>query len=146
MSPHLLRVAAWFVGLISAALVANAGFECWHASNSFGIRVEVADCAVHAASPGQANSVEYVLINDGSDPVRLLGGDARCFANCCFGPKLDDLPTIPPGGQASVPYELFVRTPGEPFAAESTLFLQCHGQVISLRVTVSGTALVAAPR
>jgi hypothetical protein len=144
MSLRSFSVAPWLIGLGSVALLGFAGYSAWDATRAPAVRVEVPDLVMDGASVG-ANTVEYVLVNDSSEPVQLLGGDAHCFAGCCYGPKLDDLPTIPPGGRAVVPYEVNVRQAGEPFAAESTLFLLWRGRLEKLKVTVSGTAAAASP-
>ncbi len=139
-----LAATASLIGLTSAALLAYGGYGAWDAARVPPLRVETPDLALGNATAGTITAVEYVVVNDSSEPVRLLGGDAHCFANCCFGPKLTDLPTIPPGGRVSVPYEVSVRTPGETFAAESNLFLYWRDRLVPLHVTVSGMGVAAA--
>jgi hypothetical protein len=139
MSVHPLSVVSWLVGLASVALLGYAGYTSWDSSRIPAVHVENADLVVNTAMVGD-NTIEYVVVNDGSEPIQLLGGDARCFAGCCFGPMLQELPSIPPGGRVTVPYELSVKKAGEPFSAESTLFLHWRGRVVPMKVSVSGTA------
>lgn len=139
MALRAANLLAWLIGLSSVALLAYAGYTAWEASRPADLSVEIPDLVVETANVGSPTAVEYTVINNGPDSVRVLGGDAHCFANCCFGPKLDTLPTIPPGGRAAIPYELFVHRAGEKFDAESTLFLYWRGRLEKIKVTVTGT-------
>lgn len=139
MSARRLFAIPWLIGFTSTVFLLYAGYTAWDSHRLPPVHVITPDLVVDNATVGK-NVVEYVVVNEGSEPVHLLGGDARCVAGCCFGPVFQDLPIIMPGSRVAVPYEMHVRAAGEPFAAESTLFLDWRGQMIRLKVTVSGTA------
>jgi hypothetical protein len=134
-----LAVASWVISCASVVLLAYVGYTSWKDSRMPPVRVEVADLVLDNATAG-INTIEYVVVNDGSEPIQLLGGDGHCVAGCCFGPNLEKMPAMLPTGRTAVAYEINVRELGEPFSAESTLFLLWRGRMVPLKVSITGTA------
>jgi hypothetical protein len=73
MCRRMFFVSSLVLGLASAVLLTYGGYSALSFSRTPKVWVEVPDLTLDNVAPGVAQTVEYVIVNEGQDPARLLG-------------------------------------------------------------------------